>query len=49
MVSRFECESTGFYDAIGAGRDLEFAVSEGISSAELKGAETPPIVVVKQS
>jgi hypothetical protein len=39
--------SRGFYDALGAGKDLEFAVSEGISAARLKGAEAPPIVVVK--
>jgi hypothetical protein len=39
----------GFYDAIGAGKDFEFAVSEGISSAKLKGVETPPIIVVKRS
>jgi CHAT domain-containing protein len=37
--------SRGFYDAIGAGKDLEFAVREGVSAAQMKGIEDPPIIV----
>jgi NTP pyrophosphatase (non-canonical NTP hydrolase) len=40
--------SRGFYDAIGAGRDPEFAVEEGKSAARMKDAEIPPIVVFKR-
>ena len=41
--------SKGFYDAIGAGKNLDFAVQEGISAASMKGLEKPPIVVKRQS
>lgn len=41
--------SRGFYDAIGAGKDLEYAVEEGITAAKLKGVAPPPIVVKKGS
>jgi NTP pyrophosphatase (non-canonical NTP hydrolase) len=41
--------SRGFYDAIGAGKDLEFAVGEGISAAEMKGMKKPPIHVIKKT
>jgi hypothetical protein len=31
--------STGFYKALGAGRDIEFAYRVGISSVQLEGLE----------
>jgi NTP pyrophosphatase (non-canonical NTP hydrolase) len=39
--------SRGFYDAIGAGKNFEFAVEEGKTAARMKGVEAPPIVVIK--
>ena len=41
--------SKGFYDAIGAGKNFEFAVEEGKSAARIKGVEAPSIVVMKPS
>ena len=38
----------GFYDAIAANRDLDFAISEGISSVEMKGKGSLPIKVIKK-
>jgi NTP pyrophosphatase (non-canonical NTP hydrolase) len=39
----------GFYDALGAGRNFEFAISEGWSAVELKGlAKDLPLKVLKQ-
>jgi hypothetical protein len=35
--------SRGFYDAIGAGKDFELAVGEGISAVEMKGMKRPII------
>jgi hypothetical protein len=31
----------GFYDAVGAGKDFDFAVEEGKSAAALKGYDLP--------
>lgn len=39
--------SRGFYDAIGAGKDIEFAVEEGKSAAKLKGVDDSPIVLIQ--
>jgi hypothetical protein len=36
----------GFYDAIGAGRTIDFAVQEGISAVKLKGLDAAPIKVL---
>lgn len=36
----------GFYDAIGAGRPIEFAVQEGITAVKLKGMDAAPIKVL---
>lgn len=36
----------GFYDAIAAGKTIDFAIEEGISACKLKGAD-PPIKVFK--
>jgi NTP pyrophosphatase (non-canonical NTP hydrolase) len=41
--------SRGFYDAIGAGKDLEFAVEEGKNAARLKGVEAAAILVLRQT
>jgi NTP pyrophosphatase (non-canonical NTP hydrolase) len=41
--------SRGFYDAVGAGKCLEFAIEEGISAAAMKGMGKPPIVVKKRN
>ena len=34
--------SVGFYDALGAGRDIEFAFDVACNSIQLKGVETSP-------
>jgi NTP pyrophosphatase (non-canonical NTP hydrolase) len=38
----------GFYDAVAAGRSIEFAAEEGRSAATLKGLSAPPIKVLKR-
>ncbi len=37
----------GFYDAIGAGRPMDFAIEEGISTVKLKGLDATPIKVLR--
>jgi hypothetical protein len=37
----------GFYDALAAGRAIEFAVEEGVSAVQLKGLNADPITVLK--
>lgn len=37
----------GFYDAIAANKDIEFAVAEGISTSELKGKGKPPVKLLR--
>jgi NTP pyrophosphatase (non-canonical NTP hydrolase) len=41
--------SKGFYDAIRAGKNFEFAVEEGKSAARMKGVEAPSIIVMRPS
>jgi NTP pyrophosphatase (non-canonical NTP hydrolase) len=41
--------SRGFYDAIGAGKDLEYSVEEGKSAARLKGVEASAILVLRRT
>ena len=36
----------GFYDALGAGRSIDFAIEEGISAVKLKGRDAGPIKVL---
>jgi CHAT domain-containing protein len=36
----------GFYDAIGAGKAIQFAIEEGISVVKLKGFDAGPITVL---
>jgi NTP pyrophosphatase (non-canonical NTP hydrolase) len=41
--------SRGFYDAIGAGRPIKFAIEEGISAVKLKELDATPIKVLMES
>lgn len=38
----------GFYDAIAANRDIDYAINEGMSAAKLKGKGSIPIKVLKK-
>jgi hypothetical protein len=38
----------GFYDAVAAGRTIEFAAQEGKAAAALKGLSSPPIKILKR-
>jgi len=39
--------SKGFYDALAAGKDLEFAFQEGVHNVSLRGLDSAPITVLK--
>jgi hypothetical protein len=38
----------GFYDALAAGRSIDFAVEEGKTAASLKGLDSPPVRILKK-